>query len=760
MNQNGVGEQPMVPPDKTVVLAEAGTPYELETIIRWAAVRHAGARVAELASAGVDKLPPDTELLPVRVVWLPQLRNGERRVSMADVLALTNPRRPRAAAQRRIGKRSPDRVRVVAGEPATIANLRMKYENGVADGEPFASFIAVQASLSGERAERQLIGDRYKVPRLVAEQISSSARFRRNAAELAVQLGRPDPVVVQEATDQLSTFVATQSRIMDDLFAGIFRVMHERAWTVDVDLESLDSLRALSKSHALIFLPSHRSYMDPLVLADVLRGHNFPPNHVLGGNNLSFWPVGAIGRRAGMIFIRRKFGDDPIYKFAMRSYLAHLLEKRFNLEWYIEGGRSRTGKLRRPMLGLFSYVVDAVDQVPEVDAIVVPTSIVYDQLSEIGAMAAESAGATKKPEGIAWLLKYAREQRTHLGSARVRFGEPFSLRQALAESGDGRARLEKVAFKVMAGINTATPITATSLAGFALLGAEERAFTGQEIEAILSPLLDYIDERGLPGPQRAFCRGLGLRSTLGELTAAGVLERFDGGIDPVWSIAPGNHAVAAYYRNGAIHHFVNRAIVELGLLTAAELPMDTERDPEALPAAAQHEVLRIRNLLKFEFFFPARGQFIKQLITELDLLAPDWRTVTPTPGWSRQILADHADALVARRTLQPFLDAQLVVAELLLTQGDRWSDDDEFLDRCVGLGTQFCLQARIRSKDSVSRELYAGALRLARNRDLVDPQSADVSRRRTEFLDEIEQLRSRLAEIADVEADNAQKGSR
>ena len=263
--------------------------------------------------------------------------------------------------------------------------------------QPFESFVAVQASLSGERAELQLIGDRYKVPRLVAEQISSSARFRRNAAELAVSSDRPEAAVVREATDKLSSFVATQSVVMEDLFAGIARVMHERAWTVQVDLETLDTLRVLCKSKALIFLPAHRSYVDPLVLADVLREHDFPPNHVLGGNNLAFWPLGTIGRRSGMIFIRRKFGDDPVYKFAMRSYLAYLLEKRFNLEWYIEGGRSRTGKLRRPMLGLLAYVVDALDQVPEVDVMVVPTSIVYDQLAEIAAMAMESAGGRSRP---------------------------------------------------------------------------------------------------------------------------------------------------------------------------------------------------------------------------------------------------------------------------------------------------------------------------------------------------------------------------
>ena len=112
----------------------------------------------------------------------------------------------------------------------------------------------------------------------------------------------------------------------------------------------------LSRTAPLVFLPTHRSYADPLVLAEVLRENDLPRNTVLGGNNMSFWPIGPLGKRAGIVFIRRSSGDDPVYKLALREYIAHLVSKRFNLEWYIEGGRSRTGKLRSPQLGLLAYL--------------------------------------------------------------------------------------------------------------------------------------------------------------------------------------------------------------------------------------------------------------------------------------------------------------------------------------------------------------------------------------------------------------------
>ncbi|NLG47202.1 glycerol-3-phosphate 1-O-acyltransferase [Gordonia sp. (in: high G+C Gram-positive bacteria)] len=750
-----------------IVLADVRTDIEHEMVSEWAARQYPGAWVGTLDEVDIAGLDPETVLIPARVVWLPPVRRGERRVALADAIVLSNPRKPPAFRQQAIRRQSPARVRVVQGAAASVAELGARYGEQQAEGESFAAFVGMRAALSAERAELELIGTRYKVPRLVAEQISSSARFQAAAAELAVDLGRTAASVAQEATDKMGTFVATQSRLVQDVFTTTFRGLYERAWSVSVDLDTLSRLRELNKSSSLVFLPSHRSYVDSLILASVLEQHDFPPNLVLGGENLAFWPMGPIARRAGTIFIRRKFGSDPVYKLAMRSYLSFIVEKRFNLEWYIEGGRSRTGKLRPPMLGLLAYVADAVEALDDADVMVVPTSIVYDQLPEIAAMAKESAGGTKTPEDLKWLLKYARGQRTYRGEARVRFGEPFSLRTALNDAGSGRVRLEKVAFKVMDEINAATPISATSLAGFALLGAEDRAYTAREIEVILAPLLDYIDARSLPGPDPALCRGLGLLDTLSELTDAGVLETFDGGPEQIWSIAPDNHAVAAYYRNGALHHFVDRAIVELGMLAVSDGDVveggpapDAQADPsEGLLGPAQQEALRIRDLLKFEFFFPAKKEFLHRLGAETDLIAPGWRVSPPSKEWVHTALLAGAGQLFARRTLQTFFDSQLVVARYLVALGAQERDKEAVLADCLGLGRQLSMQGVVHSKDSVSREQYDAAYRLADNRGAVGGSSFDdVAQARDAWLAEVETMRARLVRLAAIEAEQAAAG--
>ena len=266
----------------------------------------------------------------------------------------------------------------------------------------------------------------------MAEAIQYSAAFQREVRLLAERLELPEEEVRADAVAALEGLVAAMDPAAVEVFTGLFRPLHTKAWTVEADTAGLEKLRELNRRYPLVFLPSHRSYVDPLVLADVLARHDFPRNHVLGGDNLRFWPLGSLAKRAGIVFIRRSFGDDQVYKLAVREYFAFLLAKRFNLEWYMEGGRSRTGKLRPPRHGLLRYVADAVERGRVDDVFLVPVSITYDQLREVSLMAAEQRGAAKRGEGLSWLASYAREQlTTPLGTVHVGFAEPLSLASAL-----------------------------------------------------------------------------------------------------------------------------------------------------------------------------------------------------------------------------------------------------------------------------------------------------------------------------------------
>src|SRR5499427_6111211 len=739
--QPAAGGDPAGHEEMLILLAGPPSAAERSLVTRW--LREGGiqpAAVLPLNGPGLarslDQAVPETVVTAVRVTWLPRERGGERRVRWADVVSQVNPRRPPVFWQNRIMRREPDRARLVVAEPATVAALRGRWRGTGS----FAQFVSRQARLALDRSERTLLGYRYKVPKEVTEAIAESPQFRPEVARLAARLGLTEAETMARADADLDGLVASMSPVAVDLLSGALRPLHAHAWDVQADTAGLDRLRDLNRRHALVFLPSHRSYADPLLLADVLAEHDFPRNHVVGGDNLRFWPIGPLAKRAGIVFIRRSFGGDEIYKLALREYLGFLLAKRFNLEWYMEGGRSRTGNLRPPRYGLLAYVAEAVARGRAEDAWLVPVAITYDQLREVSAMAAEQAGAAKKPEGLGWLAGYARGQLARIGTVQVRFGEPISLRAALPASGpDGdkdawRLALQKVAFEVAVRINRVTPVTATALVTLALLGVRDRALTLGQVRGVLEPLRDYLTERGLPHSREVLDTDAGVQRVLGALSQQNVVTIYAGGEAPVYAIERGQHLVAAFYRNTAIHHFVDRAVAELVLLSA--------------PANRWDEAMRLRDQLKFEFFFPDKAAYRAVLQAELDRIDPGWETVAD----GRAVL-EHCDLLVANRVLRSFLDAQLVVAERLAARPPHQPvADKEFLDECRGVGQQMLLQGRLHGPESLSRELFASALKLAANLDLLGPGGDDLAQRRRAFAGRLHDEVARLIMIDEIDA--------
>jgi glycerol-3-phosphate O-acyltransferase len=743
--------QPSMP---TMVLADLETDVERALVTEWVRAEYPSAELVEADDPRlIDRLRlGDSLVVPVCVTWLPADREGDGQSRLSDLILLRDPRRPWAWMQRRIAERQPDRVRVTAGEPATTADLRSRCHAETGSGDELASFVRRQAAVACDRAERQIIGDRYKVPRLVSEQILASVRFRSQLELLAAQLGRRLDDVLEDARACLDEVATVQSRLGIDAFRTVLRPMHANAWDVHADAGSVEQLKALNKRHALVFLPTHRSYVDPLVLAEVLREHDMPRNHLIGGDNMAFWPIGPIGKRAGLVFIRRSFGDDAVYKLAVREFLGHLVAKRFNLEWYIEGGRSRTGKLRPPRLGLLHYISAAIEDGRAEDVLLIPTSIQYDRLPEVALMTAEQTGATKRAEGLKWMLDYIKAQSVNVGAARVHFGEPLSLRESMEETGASAISVDKIAFRICDGINRVTPINSTSLVTLALLGCRDRALTFDEVARLTAPLLDYVERRGIPGPVDELREPAGLQRGLDSLVDAGVASCFDGGHEPVWSIAPGGHHIAAFYRNGALHHLVNRAIIELALLHTASFVGDPAAN---LVELAWADALATRDLLKFEFFFAEKEEFRSQLRVEMNLLDPEWANHLRAAGTVAELLLQRSEPrplLVAHRALRSFLDAQWIVAsDLASLAPGAVIDRAEVIKALMGIGRQHVLQGRVYGGESVSSELFAAALKAAANRELLDPAGDDLRTARIAWLEQIEEVIERLRTIDELE---------
>jgi glycerol-3-phosphate O-acyltransferase len=697
----------------------------------------------------------DPLLAPLRVAWLPKERDGERTARLRDVIAIGDPRHPRPRQQEWIRQRQPGRVKVLSGEPAQLSELRRAWTEQIGDdpSDPasFARFVGRRVTLSLERAESHLLGPRYKVPRLVREEVRSSARFRQGLARLAQDLGRAESEVADEAERCLEEIVTGYGRLQIDFAMQVGRLMYRQGYDeqLDYDMTQVEHVRTAMAHHPAVVLPTHRSNLDAGVMPVALHELGLPRTHTLAGINMSFWPLGPIMRRSGVIYIRRNIKANPVYRFVLREYIGYLVEKRFHLEWYIEGGRSRTGKLLPPRLGLLTYVVDAYRENRTDDVFLTPASITYDQLREVGEFAREAKGVKKKPETIGWFLRFWRSNRGRYGKIYVRFGEPLSLRQQLgpATALDRDAvDLQKLAFEVAWRINHVTPITATALVTLTLLSAQGRALTLDQIQAALHDYLDVAARQRLPMTDSAarLDSRPGIDAALDALVGQQVVTRFDGGAEAVYVIGDDQHLAAAFYRNSIIHFYLNGAIAELALVRAGEA------DAADRVGAFWDEAMQLRDLLKFDFFFLEKDEFRAALAVELALHDPAWQDRATEGLDSIQRLLRELRPLTAHTTLRSFFEAYLVVAYTLTRQGAQTvADERALLSSCEGMARQLLLQKRIRSAEAVSQLLFQTGLQLARHRGLLEP-SDDLAARRSAFEREIRAVLRRVDVVEEL----------
>ena len=254
-----------------------------------------------------------------------------------------------------------------------------------------------------------------------------------------------------------------------------------------------DPIRELAQNgHEIVYAPCHRSHMDYLLLSYVLYRQGLVPPHIAAGINLNFWPAGPIFRRLGAFFIRRSFRGNKLYTAVFREYLAELFIRGYSVEYFIEGGRSRTGRLLDPKTGMLTITVQTLLRGDSRPITIVPVYIGYEHVLEVATYANELRGAKKEKESL-WRTIKAFFKLKKLGFGYVNFGQPIPLNQFLNQHiPDWRDAIEPtgsqrpswltpttnlLAKQIMERINSSAAINAMNLCSSILLAADQCALT-------------------------------------------------------------------------------------------------------------------------------------------------------------------------------------------------------------------------------------------------------------------------------------------
>lgn len=533
-----------------------------------------------------------------------------------------------------------------------------------------------------------VLGPTYLGTKLIGENILRSASFLRLVAKLASDEGVPELQLLKKAQKiffEISSFytyfiIEVGGWVLDKVFNSIFE-------GIDLHAEDFKKLRESAKEGSLVFIPSHKSYVDFLVLSYVLFRNDMAPPHVAAGMNLNFWPIGAFFRRGGAFFIRRSFRGNILYTEVLRRYIAALLDNGVSVEFFIEGARSRNGKLAPPKYGMLKMIVDAsLEELIKPKLRIVPISIVYDRVTESQAHKRELEGGEKVQESMVGAVKATKVLFRKYGKVHLRFADAIPLECWVQDHmGEGthsldtrKLAIQKLAFEVCHRINQETLLTATGLNAALLLAKPEHRIEKQELEkwcerwhqdliALQVPLS--------PDLQKDYTRAM--RRGTARLLEDKIFEKAhpkEKGTE--LRIVEKQKIAALYYKNSTMHPFVIPAIAGL-----------TKGNPE--------ECLELRNLLQFEFFFSDKESFLRQ-INELP------STVM------KELYAHMLDDVLE--------NISLGFAGLMQMQG-LFLDEKEWRSRLMKFG-RAAVQARLCHRaEAVNTQSFGAFIQMARNKN-------------------------------------------
>ncbi|TVQ68529.1 MAG: hypothetical protein EA373_10515, partial [Oceanospirillales bacterium] len=250
-----------------------------------------------------------------------------------------------------------------------------------------------------QRCRQAILGPDLSHRRTLMDQVLAAPEVKKAITEIALKRGLTSAQAEKQAAEAIDAIVAdfspSTARILNHLIHFLLHRLFSR-----INLQGLDQIQQLALTHNLVYLPCHRSHLDYILLSWLLYRHGLMVPHVAAGDNLNIPIIGGILRRGGAIFMRRSFKDDPLYAVIFRQYLTLMLHRGHSIEYFIEGGRSRSGRLLTAKAGLLKMTLEAWRQAPEKPLALIPVSISYDRLVESQSYQKELSGGAKSKENL------------------------------------------------------------------------------------------------------------------------------------------------------------------------------------------------------------------------------------------------------------------------------------------------------------------------------------------------------------------------
>lgn len=343
----------------------------------------------------------------------------------------------------------------------------------------------------------------------------------------------------------------------------------------------LDRIKHLSQQGPLIFIPCHKSHIDYLTLSLILFKNNMPVPHIAAGKNLSFWPMGPLFRAGGAFFIRRSFKGAALYSKVFSAYIQMLLRERFNIEFFIEGGRSRTGKLALPKLGFLSILLNAYKKGACEDMIFIPTFIGYDRVVEESSYLNEIEGGQKNPENLLQVIKARKFLKKRYGKIYIKFHQPISIREIFQQNGMHAEKLSpketnrlcrNLGHRIVNSIDSVSVVTPHAIVASAVLNCSKKRFSYDYLMFQIETYMTYLSSQNASlADSLVFDSTHAIEHALQSYVQRKFVEMISGTNDDPspnkhYKIKENGRPNLEYYKNNCVALFIPAAFTSLAIL--------------------------------------------------------------------------------------------------------------------------------------------------------------------------------------------------
>ena len=563
------------------------------------------------------------------------------------------------------------------------------------------------------------IGPVLKSPEELKESILTHERLRNYMDHHAQVKNIPLHKIHRQASEHLDEIAARYNPSVISFAAKmvgwIVQIMFDG---VTLDTEGLNRVKTASLKGPLIFIPCHKSHIDYLILSYLMHLNNMPCPLIAAGKNLSFWPIGPMFRGCGAFFIRRTFKGAVLYSKVFSEYILKLLEDGFNIEFFIEGGRSRTGKLILPKLGLLSILLDSFKQGACKDLTFVPIYVGYDRVLEEGAYLHELEGGQKKPENFMQVIQARKLLKKRYGRIYINFHEPISLNSLLAQSGipiqdmtskQTNELCRNLGFRILNAIDSVSVVTPHALAAASLLNISQKRFSFDDLSRDIEIYLSYLYASGAKLADTLMMdSGNAIQQVLDAYVQRKFVERFSGEQSQTYSrieykVVVAKRPILEYYKNNCIIFFIPAVFTALTIL---------DRDAFQFSAAdIQPGYDFLRNFFKNEFAYDvdktpdyyvrkSLKAFIDDAIIIPHPLLPETYNITSVGFRKLRLFA---------RFIQTYFESYWVVLNFFMRYPKNTVDADSRARKILSRGNRMYKRREIGHKEALSKINYKNA---------------------------------------------------